>query len=145
MIETVNLFELKKIQTDFPKIKINEPKASFEFISQFYSDDIEIFESFFILLLNRNNFTLGYAKISQGGITQTVVDIKIIAKYCVDSLASAVIFAHNHPSGNLKPSDSDLAITKNAKKALELLDVKLLDSLIITKDNFYSMQENQNF
>ena len=145
MTETINLFELKKIQTDFPKVKIDKPKVSFEFISQFYSDDIEIFESFFILLLNRNNITLGYAKISQGGIAETVVDIKIIAKYCVDSLASAVIFAHNHPSGNLKPSDSDLAITRNAKKALELLDVKVLDSLIITKNGFYSMQENQDF
>ena len=138
----VNLYELKKIQTDFPKKKILSSKNSSEFIRQFYSDDIEIFESFFILLLNRGNQTIGYSKISQGGITGTVVDTKIIAKYVVDSLASAVILAHNHPSGTLKPSQADISITHKIKTALSFLDAEVLDHIILTKDDYYSFADN---
>lgn len=137
-MKTVNLYELKKLQTDFPKEKITSSIKSAEFIKQFYSDDIGIFESFFILLLNRNNQTIGYSKISQGGITGTVVDVKIIAKYVVDSLASGVVLAHNHPSGNLQPSKADLNITKRIKNALELLDTKVLDHIILTEESYYS-------
>ena len=111
-MKTIKLFELKKIQTEFPSVKITTPDQAADFIRQFYFDDIEIFESFFILLLNQGNKTIGYAKISQGGIAGTVVDVRIIAKYAVESLAVSVILAHNHPSGNLKPSEADLTITK---------------------------------
>lgn len=140
-MKTVKLYELKKLQTDFPESKILSSKHSEKFIRQFYNDDLEIFESFFILLLNRNNTTLGYAKISQGGISGTMADIKIIAKYCVDSLASAVILCHNHPSGNLKPSEQDIRLTKQIKEGLKLLDVKVLDHIILTTDSFYSLTD----
>jgi DNA repair protein RadC len=141
-MKNINLYELKKIQTDFPKKKILSSVISAEFIKQFYSDDIEIFESFFILLLNRQNQTIGYAKISQGGITGTVVDTKIIAKYVVDSLASAVILAHNHPSGTLKPSQADITITNKIKTALGFLDANVLDHIILTHDGYYSFADN---
>jgi DNA repair protein RadC len=137
-MQTTKLYELKKIQTDFPKIKIKSSKDSADFIRQFYGDDIEIYESFFLLLLNRANDTIGYAKISQGGIYGTVVDVKIIAKYAVDSLASAVILAHNHPSGTLSPSAQDIEITKKIKQALSLLEINVLDHIILTSDNYYS-------
>lgn len=97
---------------------------------------------FFILLLNRAAETIGYAKISQGGITGTVVDVKIIGKYIVDSLATAVIIAHNHPSGNTKPSNHDINMSKKIKQAIDILDCNLLDSLIITKDDYYSLGDN---
>lgn len=139
--KNVQLYELKKIQSDFPKEKIQSSRNSAEFIKRFYSDDIEIFESFFILLLNRNNQTIGYAKISQGGISGTVVDIKIIAKYCVDSLASAVILAHNHPSGNTNPSEADKAITRKTIEALKLLDIAVLDHIILTADDYFSFSD----
>lgn len=139
----VVLYELKKLQTDFSKTKITTSKKSEDFIRRFYSDDLGIFESFFLLLLNRQNETIGYAKISQGGITGTVVDTKIIAKYVVDSLASSVILAHNHPSGSLKPSQSDLDITKRIKKALSYLDTKVLDHIILTEESYFSFLDNQ--
>jgi DNA repair protein RadC len=82
---------LKMNKTDFPKVKIGGSKDAVDFIRQFYSDDLEIFESFFILLLNRSNTTIGYAKISQGGCVGTVVDVKIIAKYTIDSLAQSIL------------------------------------------------------
>ena len=141
-MNTIHLYELKKIQSDFPKQQIKTSERAAVFIKQFYGDDMEIFESFFILLLNRNNETIGYAKISQGGTAGTVVDTKIIAKYAVDSLAHGVILAHNHPSGNKQPSTEDVSITNKVKKALELLDIIVLDHIIMTSSEYYSMQDN---
>jgi cobalamin-dependent methionine synthase I len=101
-------------------------------------DDIEIYESVFILLLNAANDTIGFAKISQGGILGTVIDVRLIAKYAIESLATSVILAHNHPTGRLLPSDADDNVTKKTKNALNTLDIILQDHLIITKDSFYS-------
>jgi DNA repair protein RadC len=141
-MKTTTLYELRKNQTDFPKMKIKDANDSAEFIKQFYQGDIEIYESFFLLLLNNNNQTIGYAKISQGGVTSTVVDVKIIAKYVVDSLATGIILAHNHPSGNLNPSTADINITSKVKEAMKLFDVTVLDHIILTADSFYSFANN---
>ena len=107
-MKTLPLYELKKVKTDFPCQKITSAQDAANFIKNFYGDDIEIFESVFLLLLNQANNTIGYAKISQGGIAGSVVDIRIICKYAVESLSTGVIIAHNHPSGNKKPSESDI-------------------------------------
>ena len=141
-MKNIKLYELKKIQTEFPSTKITSSKESYEFIKQFYVDDIEIFENCFILLLNNSNKTIGYAKISQGGITGTVIDVRLIAKYAVDSLATSVILAHNHPSGNLHPSNADINLTEKAKKGLNLLDINILDHIILTSENYYSFADN---
>jgi DNA repair protein RadC len=129
-------------KSDFPTIKINNAMDAANFIRNFYPGDIEIFESFFLLMLNRANNTIGFAKISQGGVSGTVVDIKIIAKYAVDSLASSVILCHNHPSGNTQPSDADKNISAKIKTALSYLDIKVLDNLIITAENYFSFADN---
>lgn len=133
---------LKKDPTDFQRVKINVSQDSADYIRQFYEGDIEIFESFFILLLNRQNKTIGYAKISQGGVAGTVVDVKIVIKYIVDTLASGVILCHNHPSGNLAPSTDDINLTEKLVKAVRLVDSKVLDHIILTSDNFYSFADN---
>lgn len=135
------MYELKTIQTEFPKVKIRNVKESADFIRQFYHGDIEIFESFFILMLNNANQTIGYAKISQGGITGTVVDIRIVAKYAVESLAVSVILAHNHPSGKLQASETDIEITQKIKKGLMLLDIMVLDHIILTEEGYLSFVE----
>jgi DNA repair protein RadC len=134
----MKLFEIKKIQTEFPSVKINSSRDAADFIRQFYGDDIEVFESFFILLLNRANKTIGYAKISQGGISSTVVDVKILCKYVIDSLASSVVLAHNHPSGELRPSEADKQITQRVKQALGIMDSQVIDHVILTKDSYFS-------
>ena len=138
---STKLYELKKIQTNFPQHKITSSEDAADFIKNFYSDDIEIYESFFILLLDRQNKTIGYAKISQGGVTGTVVDTKIIAKYVVDSFASGVILAHNHPSGNLRESSADRQITQKVKNALSYFDTAVLDHVIVTKDSYRSFSD----
>lgn len=140
-VNGVPLFELKKIATDFPKSKIVTSADGYNFIRNFYLDDISIFESFFILLLNRANQTIGFAKISQGGIVGTVVDVRLVAHYAVQALATGVILAHNHPSGQLKPSDADIILTKKVIAGLEVLDIAVLDHLILTEENYYSFAD----
>jgi DNA repair protein RadC len=135
-------FDLKATDSEFTKVKITSSESAEKFIRQFYGDDLEIFESFFILLLNRANETIGYAKISQGGIVGTVVDKKILLKYVVESLASGIILAHNHPSGNTNPSQADLNITKDLQQLCKLVDSEILDHVILTADSFYSFADN---
>ena len=134
----LDLYELRKLQSNFPIVKITKSSITYDLVMNFYGDDIDIYESVFILLLNNSNNSIGYAKISQGGITGTVVDVRLVAKYAVDSLATSVILCHNHPSGVLSPSSADKAITKKVKDGLALLDVRLLDHLIITSSSYFS-------
>lgn len=127
--------------TNFQQVKITSSSQAADLIRQFYYDDIFLYESFFILLLNRANVAIGYAKISQGGISSTVVDTRLIAHYAVGSLASSVILAHNHPSGNLEPSETDKALTKKIKEGLEILDVHVFDHLILAGGAYSSFAD----
>lgn len=138
---TISNFSLKKNKTEFKKAKLRSSQDAAEYIKLFYFDDIEVFESFFLLMLNNSNNTIGYAKISQGGITGTVVDVRILAKYAVDSLATSVILAHNHPSGNLRPSQADRDITNKIKNGLALLDITVLDHVILTVNGHFSFAD----
>lgn len=135
---------IKKTKTDFPKVKITSSKDAEQFIRQFYSDDIGIYESFFILLLNRANNTVGFAKISQGGTAGTVVDVKIIAKYIADTLAHGIILAHNHPSGNTTPSGADKQMTERIKDVAKIFETNVLDHIILTEEDYYSFADNGN-
>jgi DNA repair protein RadC len=141
-METISNYSLKKEPTSVEVQKIGSPHDAQRYMRQFWGDDIEVYESFFLVLLNRANNTIGYVKISQGGIIGTVVDVKIIAKYVIDSLASACMIAHNHPSGTLHPSEPDKQITRKLKSVLDLLECKLIDHVILTKESYYSFSEN---
>ena len=138
-ISRVNLVREK---TDYKKVKITCSTDCEKYARQFYHEDIDIYESVFLILLNRANNTVGYAKISQGGVAGTVIDVKIICKYALDTLCSSVILVHNHPSGNTKASSQDLTITSKTKKALALIDVSLLDHIIITEEAYTSMADD---
>ena len=124
-------FSLVKNKTDFNKVKITGSMTAAKYSRNFYQTDIGIYESFFMMMLNNQNNTIGYVKISQGGISGTLVDVRILAKYAIESLCSAVILVHNHPSGSLKPSNADRDITKKIKDTLNLFDVRVLDHIII--------------
>lgn len=101
-------------------------------------------EEFWALLLNKANKVIDKVRVSQGGVAGTVVDVRIIVKTAVEKLASSIIIAHNHPSGNPKPSDKDIAITKKLKEAANLFDISILDHLIITDNECYSFADNGN-
>ena len=128
--------------SDRPQIKSSKDAYDI-FIGDWDLSTIEHHESFKLLLLNRANKVLGVANISQGGTNGTVTDVKIILQYAIKSNASGIIVCHNHPSGNMNPSESDSKITQKIKEAGNLVDVQLLDHLIITTDgSYYSFADN---
>ena len=122
--------------------KITDSCKTAELIRSFYNDDLEIYESVFILCLNNRNMPTGFAKISQGGLASVVVDIRIISKIAIDSLSTGIILAHNHPSGCIEPSSEDRKLTQKVKEAMKIFDIRFLDHLIITADNYYSFSDN---
>lgn len=140
--ETAIEYGLSCKKSEFPRVKITSSEEASKFIRGFYGEDINIFESVYILLMNISGITVGYAKISQGGIVGTVVDVKIVLKYAIDSFAASVILAHNHPSGSARPSSPDIELTQKIKKALKIVDSKLLDHIILTDDSYYSFGDN---
>jgi DNA repair protein RadC len=99
-------------------------------------------EEFWILLLNRNNKVIDKFMASKGGITGTVIDVRTIMKIALEKVSTSMILCHNHPSGNLLPSDADLQITQKLKDAGKILDIQVLDHLIITQKNYYSFADN---
>jgi DNA repair protein RadC len=100
------------------------------------------YEEFWILFLNRSNRVISRMKLSQGGISGTVTDVRLVMKKAIETLASGIIVCHNHPSGNLNPSESDSTITRKIKEAGNLLDIQLLDHLIISDKDYYSFADN---
>ncbi|MEG0499638.1 MAG: JAB domain-containing protein [Rikenellaceae bacterium] len=101
-------------------------------------------EEFWVVTLNRSGRVTDKRCISKGGITSSIVDIKLLMKYVLGTLAASIIVAHNHPSGDVEPSGEDLAITQKLVGALSFFDIKLLDHIIIGKDRSYSMREKGN-
>jgi len=102
---------------------------------------IELQEEVKVILLNRANGLVGIYSLSRGGISASVVDIKLILSVALKAVASSIILVHNHPSGNLKPSQADLNLTSKLKKATEIVEINLLDHLIISKDGYYSLAD----
>lgn len=100
-------------------------------------------EEFWILYLNNSNKILYKAQLSKGGITGTLVDVRLLMKKSLELGAVALILAHNHPSGALKPSQADKEITQKIKIASESLDIRVLDHLIITPKEYFSFADNQ--
>ncbi|MFO7658326.1 MAG: DNA repair protein RadC [Bacteroidales bacterium] len=99
------------------------------------------YEEFWILLLNRSNRVVSKIKISQGGVAGTVIDNRLILKTAIENLASSIILCHNHPSGNLNPSEADTDITKKLKVAAEYMDIKLLDHIIVSDHAYFSFAD----
>jgi DNA repair protein RadC len=103
---------------------------------------IELQEEFKVLLLNRYSEVLGIYPLSKGGTAGTIVDAKLVFSVALKCNASSIIISHNHPSGNLKPSEADKTLTKNLRVAGNYLDIKVLDHIIVTKDNYYSFADS---
>ena len=109
--------------------------------SLYDSDTLEINENVIVLFLNRANKTLGWTKHSSGGACSCIMDVKLILTTALQCGAQAMILSHNHPSGNLKPSQQDLAITARINTACKALDLTLLDHVIITTEGYYSFAD----
>ena len=98
-------------------------------------------EELWALFLNRSNRIIDKQKLSQGGIDETTFDMKILLKFAVNALASGIVLCHNHPSGNLRPSQADDQLTRRVSQAVKLLDIQLFDHLIIAENRYYSYSD----
>ena len=127
---------------NFKSTQIKRSDNAVQFVKQLYSDDILIYETAYLILLNEGNFVVGWVKLSQGGISSTIIDNQLACIYMVKSLAKKAILVHNHPSGNTNPSPQDKQIAENLNKAFNLFNSCLLDSIILTEDSYYSFAEN---
>lgn len=107
----------------------------------FSEDNIDWYESFVVIAMNKANKVLGFYKVSQGGVSATVCDPKIIMQFALLSNASAIVLCHNHPSGSTIASSQDLAVTERIQGACKLMEISLIDHIILTSESYLSFKE----
>ncbi len=118
---------------------IKSSSDSFDYI---YSEVADLsHEAFYMLYLNRSNKVVAHKLISTGGVSGTVVDVKMVLKHGIETLATAMVAVHNHPSGNIKPSQADIELTRKIKDAGKLIEIILIDHLIIGEKKYYSFAD----
>lgn len=141
-ISIVSALELGKRRKEFKmlqKVKITQSRDVFEILYPHLADLNH--EEFWVIFLNRSNSVLSKKKISSGGISGTVADIKMIFKMAIDNLASSIILGHNHPSGNLKPSIQDIELTKKLSESGKMLEIQVLDHVIVCGNQYLSFAD----
>ena len=156
-MEAKKLFQVSEVTIGYsPKVKPSERlkitcskdandiiKDFLKFRNNFTNEDLELRERVFVMLLNNANKVLGIRHIGDGGITGCIVDVRLVFQSALLANATSIILWHNHPTGNLNPSQADRDISTKLKKGGELLDIRLIDSLIIDSEgNYYSMMDN---
>lgn len=120
--------------------RITSPASVYEFVRPLLSDLHH--EEFYILLLNRQNEVLKPVRISQGGYSSTLVDIKMILSVALEHRASSIILVHNHPSNTLRASEQDIRLTRKIVEAAQLMEIQVLDHLIVTDSHFLSLADD---
>lgn len=130
----------RKAAQEIPeKEKVTSVNDLYKIFSQYLSD-LQT-EEFWTIFLDQKNHVIYKTQISKGGISGTLVDVRVIFRIAIEHFATSVVVAHNHPTGNLTPSQPDISITRRIKEAGDLLDIKLLDHLIIGENSFFSFSE----
>jgi DNA repair protein RadC len=129
-----------RISKSAPKILCSSDAAE-TFRCQWDEGTLGFVEEFKVMLLNRGNRVLGIVQISRGGIAGTVADPKLIFAAALKSAASSIILSHNHPSGNLTPSQADIQLTGKLREAGKFLDLPVLDHVILTQESYYSFAD----
>ncbi len=146
ILPTNELFSVSEMTPVWSKkpvthMKVHSSKDSYDLIRPIYPQ-LDMYESFWVILLDRSNTVMGISNISIGSATGTVADPKKIFSHALITNASSIICVHNHPSNNIKPSAADIAVTKKIREAGIILDLKLLDHLIIgTGHTYYSFAD----
>lgn len=139
IIAALELGQRRRQASVIEKKKVTSSNDAFDYLSIYLSDLLH--EEFWVIFLNRANEIISHKIIGEGGATSTVVDVKKIARLAIDHHATGLILAHNHPSGNLRPSEQDMDLTRKIKNALELFDISVLDHLIVCSSKFYSFAD----
>ena len=136
---------LRTKQGDLLKCQLCSSLDGYKYFRNIFElDQLDVREEFIAVFINRANNTVGYYRVGVGGMTSVVVDIRLLFRAALECGATGMIVAHNHPSGNLKPSREDDKITLKIKEAGTMLDIMLMDHLILTsdKDNYYSYADD---
>jgi DNA repair protein RadC len=141
-ISIISALELGRRRKDSEPVKRTKITSSQDIYNLMKPNLLDLpHEEFWVILLNRANHVLKKVQISSGGVSGTVADPKMIFKTALENLASSIILVHNHPSGNLKPSEADDALTKKLKYAGALLDIPVLDHIIFTNCQYFSFAD----
>ena len=143
IIAALELGRRRKDSEPEKRVKITDSQTAFDVIYPHLGDLNH--EEFWVIFLNRANAVIGKQNISKGGVSGTVVDPKVVFKMAVQFPASGIILAHNHPSGNLKPSQADHQLTRKLKEAGKALDIPVLDHLIIGERDYFSFVDEGVF
>ncbi len=139
IVAALELGKRRNISEVIERKQIKSSKDVFQIFGQKLGD--LPYEEFWMLMLNRANKIIDMKRISAGGVAGTVTDIKIILKTAIEKTASAIIVCHNHPSGNIKPSDADINLTKKIKAACKLVDISFPDHVIVSYSGYYSFAD----
>lgn len=139
IITALELGKRRQLETALEKPKINSSKAVFNVMQPIIGDLPH--EEFWVLFLNNSNKVLAKSQISKGGLTATIVDVRLLFKRALELASVGIIVCHNHPSGKLQPSNADKQITQKIKNAGVTLDIKLLDHLIVTEKDYFSFAD----
>lgn len=140
-------FKVREIDITFKEEKLfdNTLRSSadgYHFIKDVIFEGMEIQEHFIVLYMNQSNRIIGYYKHSKGTINSALVDVEIVTAVAIKTLSKAIILSHNHPSGNLQPSEADRRLTKRMKDACALFDITILDHIIVTSKGYYSFADH---
>lgn len=149
ILKTPTTFEAMELKFQYRSLPVFEHTMSvscsgdaYKYLKPLYEDCMETYECFYALYINRRNKILGHALISQGSTCATVVDPCFVILHALKLNARQVILSHNHPSGNLKPSEQDEKLTKRIKEAAKLFDITVLDHVIVTRNSYYSFADD---
>lgn len=122
--------------------KVVSSEDAYKYLLPTYKEGTICYKEYFkVLFLNQASQVLGYTLISEGGITDTSVDVRVILQAALLTNSVALVLAHNHPSGSLKPSQQDIEITKQVKRAAKLMRIEVFDHLILTDEGYYSFAD----
>ena len=143
IVAALELGKRRRSEEALTRKKVSNSKEVYEYMQITLSD--EPYESFWILLLNRANRVIKPVKVSEGGMTGTVADPKRIFKTAIDAKAASIILCHNHPSGSVKPSESDMNLTKKLKNSGEILQLPVLDHVIMGDNKYFSFADEGVF
>lgn len=139
IITALEIGKRRSMQEFLEKPKVTSSRDVFSFLQSLIGDSPV--EEFWVLYLNQSNYVIHKEQISKGGINQTTVDVRLIMKEALSYMATGIILVHNHPSGNLSPSQADIRLTQKIQEAGKLMDIEVLDHLIITQKAYFSFAD----
>jgi DNA repair protein RadC len=136
IIAALELGRRRRVEETVELVKITSSKVIFDVMQPIIGELPH--EEFWIVYLNNSNKVISKTQLSKGGITGTVVDVRLVFKMALEYGATSIVLCHNHPSGSLKPSDADIQITQKLKRAGESLEITILDHVIVTETSYFS-------